>query len=151
MLYDEFKELSYQEREEFLKTIDISTPEGRKNATDVINNYEETEVNTLLLNVPTLTEDDLVSIFQRFAAKRTCWIRGEYIAEHPNFTLRVVNRILNENKGLLFRNSIFVAAAKSTEDEQVYNALYSLGKKSILNACKKNPHFIFNEYETLSE
>ena len=30
MLYDEFKELSYQEREEFLKTIDISTPEGRK-------------------------------------------------------------------------------------------------------------------------
>ena len=151
MLYDEFKELSYQEREEFLKTIDISTPEGRKNATDVINNYEETEVNTLLLNIPTLTEDDLVSIFQRFAAKRTCWIRGEYIAEHPNFTLRVVNRILNENKGLLFRNSIFVAAAKSTEDEQVYNALYSLGKKSILNACKKNPHFIFHEYETLSE
>ena len=65
--------------------------------------------------------------------------------------MRVVNRILNENKGLLFRNSIFVAAAKSTEDEQVYNALYSLGKKSILNACKKNPHFIFHEYETLSE
>ena len=32
---------------------------------DVINNYEETEVDTLLLNVPTLTEDDLVSIFQR--------------------------------------------------------------------------------------
>ena len=151
MLYDEFKELGYKEREEFLKTIDISTPEGRKNATDVINNYEETEVNTLLLNVPTLTEDDLVSIFQRFAATRTCWIRGEYIAEHPNFTLRVVNRILNENKGLLFRNSIFLAAAKSTEDEQVYNALYSLGKKSILNACKKNPHFIFHEYETLSE
>ena len=151
MLYDEFKELGYKEREEFLKTIDISTPEGRKNATDVINNFEETEVNTLLLNVPTLTEDDLVSIFQRFADTRNCWIIGEYIAEHPNFTLRVVNRILNENKGLVFRNSIFVAAAKSTEDEQVYNALYSLGKKSILNACKKNPHFIFHEYETLSE
>ncbi|MFR2571621.1 MAG: hypothetical protein ACLS90_08045 [Clostridia bacterium] len=151
MLYDEFEELGYKEQEEFLKTIDISTPEGRKNATDVINNFEETEVNTLLLNVPTLTEDDLVSIFQRFADTRNCWIKGEYIAEHPNFTLRVVNRILNENKGLVFRNSIFVAAAKSTEDEQVYNALYSLGMKSILNACKKNPHFIFNEYETLSE
>ena len=148
MLYDEFEELGYKEQEEFLKTIDISTPEGRKNATDVINNFAETEVNTLLLNVPTLTEDDLVSIFQRFADTRNCWIKGEYIAEHPNFTLRVVNRILDENKGLVFRNSIFVAAAKSTEDEQVYNALYSLGMKSILNACKKNPHFIFNEYET---
>ena len=151
MLYDEFKKLSYQEREEFLKTIDISTPEGRKNATDVINDYGETEVNTLLLNVPTLTEDDLVSIFQRFAADRPCWVKGEYIAKHPNFTLRVVNRIQKENKGSLFRNSIFVEAAKSTKDEQVYNALYSTGKKSILNACKKNPHFIFHEYETLSE
>lgn len=58
---------------------------------------------------------------------RTCWIRGEYIAEHPNFTLRVVNRILDENKGLLFKNSIFVASAKSTEDEQVYNALCVVG------------------------
>ena len=39
MLYDEFEELGYKEQEEFLKTIDISTPEGRKNATDVINNF----------------------------------------------------------------------------------------------------------------
>ena len=151
MLYDEFKELSYQEREEFLKTIDISTTEGRKNATDVINNYEETEVNELLLNVPTLTEDDLFSIFQRFTANRTCMIKGEYIAEHPNFTFGVLNRILNENRGVILRNSILIAAAKSTEDKQVYNALYSLGKKSILKACKKNPHFIFHEYESLSE
>lgn len=108
MLYYEFKKLGYEEREEFLKTIDISTPKGRENATEVINNYGEFEVNELLLNVPTLTEDDLVSIFQRFAVERNCLIRGEYIAEHPNFTLRVVNRILNEDKGLVFRNSIFL-------------------------------------------
>ncbi len=108
--------IDYKEREEFLKSIDISTPEGRKNATDVINNYEETEVNELLLNVPTLTEDDLFSIFQRFTANRTCTIKGEYIAEHPNFTFGVLNRILNENRGVILINSILIAAAKSTED-----------------------------------
>lgn len=106
MSHDEFKKLDYKEREEFLKSIDISTPEGRKNATDVINNYEETEVNELLLNVPTLTEDDLFSIYQRFALDRIYIIKGKYIAEHPNFTLGLLNRILNENRGVILRNSI---------------------------------------------
>lgn len=150
MLYDEFKALSYSEREKFLKTIDIFTPEGRNIVTEIINHDEDFDVNTLLLNVPTLTEEDLVSIFQRFSGMRNCWVKGEFIGKHPNFTLNVLNHILNEEPTHL-SNTIFAAAAKSTEDEGIYNALYSLGKKSILNACKKNPHFIFHEYETLSE
>ena len=145
MLYGEFKKLN------FLKEIDIFTPEGRENATEVINNCTDSEAKELLLNVPNLTEEDLVNIFRRFSTEKYCWILGENIATHPNFNLNVLNRILNETTGGCLKNKIFVAAAKSTEDEGIYNALYSLGKKTILNACKKNTHFTFNEFEMLSE
>ena len=149
MLYHEFLDLSFEKREKFLREIDTSTPEGRKNADDVINDYGSDAVNTLLLNVRTLTEDDLVSIFKRFSGTRSCFIRGQSFAGHPNFTLNVLNQIKKESSFL--RNSVFTAAAKTTKNEEIYNILYSLGKKSILNACKKNPHFDFHENEELSE
>ena len=53
MLYDEFLKLSFEERKKILREIDTSTPEGRKNADDVINYYDSDAVNTLLLNVRT--------------------------------------------------------------------------------------------------
>jgi hypothetical protein len=149
MLYDEFLKLSFEERKKILREIDTSTPEGRKNADDVINYYDSDAVNTLLLNVRTLTEDDLVSIFKRFSGTKSCYIRGQSFAGHPNFTLNVLNQI--KSKRSFLGNSVLVAAAKTTKNEEIYNILYSLGKKSILNACKNNPHFDFRENEELSE
>ena len=118
MLYDEFLKLSFEERKKILREIDTSTPEGRKNADDVINYYDSDAVNTLLLNVRTLTEDDLVSIFKRFSGTKSCYIRGQSFAGHPNFTLNVLNQI--KSKRSFLGNSVLVAAAKTTKNEEIY-------------------------------
>ena len=117
MLYDEFLKLSFEERKKILREIDTSTPEGRKNADDVINYYDSDAVNTLLLNVRTLTEDDLVSIFKRFSGTKSCYIRGQSFAGHPNFTLNVLNQI--KSKRSFLGNSVLVAAAKTTNSGEI--------------------------------
>ena len=111
-------------------------------------------VTNLIQNEPTLTEEDLYNIFENFA-----WMAGtetyldlaKSLVTHPSFSLSVLNRIINQNYTCNFRNSILVSAAKLTENEDIYNILFSLGKKSVLNACKKNQHFVFHEQELLPE
>lgn len=151
MLYEEFTKLNYRGQENFIKSIDISTSDGRKNINDIINSYPDYIVTELIKNVPALTEEDLIIIYQRFSTEG----KGTYIANtfvtHPNFSLSVLKYIISDKNTCRLKNSIFVSAAKFTENEDIYNILFSLGKKSILNACKKNQHFIFDEHEALPE
>ncbi len=150
MLYEEFKKLTYRDQQNFINSIDVSTSDGRKNINDIINSYPDFIVTELIKNVPALTEEDLIIIYQRFSTEG----KGTYIANtfvtHPNFSLSVLKYIISD-KNCRLKNSIFVSAAKFTENEDIYNILFSLGKKSILNACKKNHHFIFDEHEALPE
>ena len=152
MLHEEFQALDYREQEDFIKSIDASTSEGRKNTNDIINSYPDYIVTNLIQNVPTLTEEDLIIIYQRFSTE------GSYLTNlanafvtHPSFSLSVLNRIMSEENTGRLKNRIFVSAAEFTENEDIYNILFSLGKKSILNACKKNQYFVFHENEALME
>ena len=56
MLYEEFTKLNYRGQENFTKSIDISTSDGRKNINDIINSYPDYIVTELIKNVPALTE-----------------------------------------------------------------------------------------------
>ena len=149
MLYEEFKKLNYRDQNNFIKSIDVSTSDGRQNINDILNSYPDFIVTELIKNVPALTEEDLIIIYQRFSTN------GTYIADtfvkHPNFSLSVLKYIISDKNTCRLKNSIFVSAAKFTENEDIYNILFSLGKKSILNACKKSHHFIFDEHEAFPE
>ena len=126
MLYEEFKKLNYRGQENFIKSIDISTSDGRKNINDIINSYPDHTVTELIKNVPALTEEDLIIIYQRFSTKGT-YIANTFV-KHPNFSLSVLKYIISDKNTCRLKNSIFVSAAKFTENKGIYNILFSLGK-----------------------
>lgn len=116
------------ENEEIHKTV----LESKKNINDIINNGNIKIVSSLIANFPNLTDGDLISIFQRFCNYRAYRsdIAEKFVA-HPSFNLSVLNWVI-KNEGKCLKNMIFVEAAKSTNNKEIYNVLYSLGKKSIL-------------------